>query len=909
MAERTLRSSAGAVSAHADAATRRAVHAATVAARVAAPVRSAYSPVCPAQDGRAPGTLPESDLRSAVATVTLDEGFWDAAREAGQRVIQVLAKDPVTSFKVAHAATKLFLRDMSRGLRVIGPKFGWREGDAHRFFHACARIRPTTAAHLAMPLVNTLYALGKLYGSDMWKMLAVGTQMGLLPPVPAILFPPKFLSYVTFWGPHAGISYPKSKIGKLQGKLFPAWIFRAMRDAGIKAPPEAEQKIHQALDARHRAYVAAEMDPIPVAPNVFRREHGRCPIGFEFDLKQRNCVPVNEPRKRKPSLLQRLFNRKPGVTFGLAGYGADTQTVLKKYISESAVIDPSIRYYMGVGHSVTNDTTLWTVDSKGKFHVRPSHAQKSHWFGIGAPVAKRHEDYPQMQDRKFWGRADHTTKEVSIAYESKVRPERVAFVKRQLEKEFPGHTVVDFGADDSHSSGERPMTYGESVDTVSSLEEAKHETVTIKGKEVTYFVDPTPEELKGMLRKSKTTGVNGHGVLRGVADDTHTYWWDAHTDILHHQFARAVGVPAKMKNRAMCWSDSNLDTFQLFSRKLPLPLQKLATACVAAGMFAPDDYGYAGDVEPPEWESLEEAKHETLPLDNGMSVHVTWNPTAAEVKAMTKKYGNLRGLPDRSDYVYWPAYEAVHYQVAQALGIKTMSEWYKPRIEVVPYWVLNTDPSKDDPNEEPDGRYVMYSPDYGNGLHNPRVQALKLKPVSGKDAVYDGDQAWVLASAHESIEETLTFDQAVAEFGVTTDPLKAAWVLPDGRMLDFSAAKHKSETGKTKGLKGRVFDHREIARVAGEEPTAGLEAFMRRGGVRYWHTGDYLAIQYNKPLTDAQVRVISSSRKSAKWMVCRYVDAQDLERAEGGATNQRTFLDALRGKFPDENVEESGLIH
>lgn len=72
------------------------------------------------------------------------------------------------------------------------------------------------------------------------------------------------------------------------------------------------------------------------------------------------------------------------------------------------------------------------------------------------------------------------------------------------------------------------------------------------------------------------------------------------------------------------------------------------------------------------------------------------------------------------------------------------------------------------------------------------------------------------------------FDRAVAEFGVTDNPVVAGFILPDGRMLDFEGG---DGGGYTRGL-----DHRSITAVQGSNADdAGTEAmllFMGRGAVR-----------------------------------------------------------------------------
>lgn len=50
-------------------------------------------------------------------------------------------------------------------------------------------------------------------------------------------------------------------------------------------------------------------------------------------------------------------------------------------------------------------------------------------------------------------------------------------------------------------------------------------------------------------------------------------------------------------------------------------------------------------------------------------------------------------------------------------------------------------------------------------------------------------------------------DKAIKEFGLTSNPREAGYILPDGRMLDFSGKNHGGDPNT------RAYDHREISRV------------------------------------------------------------------------------------------------
>lgn len=90
-------------------------------------------------------------------------------------------------------------------------------------------------------------------------------------------------------------------------------------------------------------------------------------------------------------------------------------------------------------------------------------------------------------------------------------------------------------------------------------------------------------------------------------------------------------------------------------------------------------------------------------------------------------------------------------------------------------------------------------------------------------------------------------DRAAEYFGVTNNWNQAGYMLPDGRMLDFSAGQGPV----------RVIDHREIKDVIDiENDNTGREAmiqFMNYGNIRMQQNG----IDVTQRLTDEQKQVIS----------------------------------------------------
>ena len=109
---------------------------------------------------------------------------------------------------------------------------------------------------------------------------------------------------------------------------------------------------------------------------------------------------------------------------------------------------------------------------------------------------------------------------------------------------------------------------------------------------------------------------------------------------------------------------------------------------------------------------------------------------------------------------------------------------------------------------------------------------------------------------------------AIKEFGLTHNPDEAGYILPDGKMLNFSGRRHVlsdyrrvgnkfvPKPGKKDWGRGqRGEDHREVSRFTEADWTDGMTEFMREtGAIRLQPRVGFDAIQ--KP-TDAQVRVIA----------------------------------------------------
>ena len=121
---------------------------------------------------------------------------------------------------------------------------------------------------------------------------------------------------------------------------------------------------------------------------------------------------------------------------------------------------------------------------------------------------------------------------------------------------------------------------------------------------------------------------------------------------------------------------------------------------------------------------------------------------------------------------------------------------------------------------------------------------------------------------YESIAEAVAMHPdhkaAIKEFGTTSDPNEAGWILPNGKMLDFS----EKNDGGMPGM--RSLDHRSVSRLYSDaEMTQAMIRFRNTGAVRWGPEGQY--IDYVKSMTDAQKRVITNAYRGGSW----YMDHRD----------------------------------
>lgn len=103
------------------------------------------------------------------------------------------------------------------------------------------------------------------------------------------------------------------------------------------------------------------------------------------------------------------------------------------------------------------------------------------------------------------------------------------------------------------------------------------------------------------------------------------------------------------------------------------------------------------------------------------------------------------------------------------------------------------------------------------------------------------------------------------KFGLTGDPVEGGYILPSGRMLDFSGKRDGGPPGT------RAYDHRDINAVVDTDYDSGIEYvkhFLRStGAIRMSYSRptrpddeSYLLLHFAHPPTSAQRRTIAGMR-------------------------------------------------
>jgi hypothetical protein len=106
-----------------------------------------------------------------------------------------------------------------------------------------------------------------------------------------------------------------------------------------------------------------------------------------------------------------------------------------------------------------------------------------------------------------------------------------------------------------------------------------------------------------------------------------------------------------------------------------------------------------------------------------------------------------------------------------------------------------------------------------------RIQTARKLGKFAPDEARDPQGKWT-AEGGQGVDKDL-IERAVNSFGLTTDPREAGYILPDGRMLDFSAKSKGGQPGQ------RAQDHREVGRLSTPEDPLFDKEKAKYG---YWNT-------------------------------------------------------------------------
>lgn len=125
-------------------------------------------------------------------------------------------------------------------------------------------------------------------------------------------------------------------------------------------------------------------------------------------------------------------------------------------------------------------------------------------------------------------------------------------------------------------------------------------------------------------------------------------------------------------------------------------------------------------------------------------------------------------------------------------------------------------------------------------LNKHIIRTYYIKPKAGR-------QGKTRQKAKQWIDEEL-IQRAIKEFGLTYDPHKAGYMLPDGRMLDFSG-----------GHDQRIFDHSDIAAVYRHGGRETIWWFLTdTNSIRMSFYGGDLNLETIEEPTKQQMRVLQS---------------------------------------------------
>lgn len=159
----------------------------------------------------------------------------------------------------------------------------------------------------------------------------------------------------------------------------------------------------------------------------------------------------------------------------------------------------------------------------------------------------------------------------------------------------------------------------------------------------------------------------------------------------------------------------------------------------------------------------------------------------------------------------------------------------------------------------------------------------KVKLDTDRDGVPDFKDCKPFNPRYHSKTE---FDEAMKYFGTTDDPQEAGWILPSGKMLDFSGKKFGHSIGVKRGM-----GHMAVQSILPESGIEAIYKFRKLGAIRFFKEqgGDIFASMERKPtreqaitlakavLTEPRPRRMLLARVRATGAVERDVSSLDTE--------------------------------
>ena len=294
------------------------------------------------------------------------------------------------------------------------------------------------------------------------------------------------------------------------------------------------------------------------------------------------------------------------------------------------------------------------------------------------------------------------------------------------------------------------------------------------GTQVRVYRTPTRDQGIGLLFQRRQ-----HVELRGLIDGKDLYLWDA-MDATHDKAARELGLDVfAMPARSGVWLNKEKEINDYFDEWLKTgdPLRSAKAAGINTEF-------YRGPPPSGSWPGL--GSLETLSIsDREAPIRDlrTWvNPGKKQLLELLKKTETVRLLTDGIDLWAWEGYEAVHVQVAHALGIEYEDLPTAAMYEFRDY----------DREEDRDAIDKLYARHKRTGAWLPKKRFRKQPGLAHVETIYDphGRPIRVLRNPNER--------QALELVGWEF-PLKT----PTGRTV-HSASSGLKDTGPLKPLRGLI---------------------------------------------------------------------------------------------------------